>query len=439
MKKVLKIGLFITIFLIFLFFNLIISPLNLDEIWSYGFSHNIFMGLVPYKDFNMVITPLYPFIVSCFFHVFGSNMLIFHILNSLFITIIIYLMYLLAGKKAFILLPFFIWPINVSIPNYNLFILLLFLLLIYLEKKDVNKFFIGLVIGLIFLTKQSVGIVLILSALYYFKDKKKFLLEIIGFGIPVFIFIIYLVLANNLSYFIDLGIMGLFDFGSGNGNFISPLSIITLLIVGLILYSLLKKENVLYNLYLLLFVSIVVPIFDYYHFALFFFVFTLLFLMEVDLKDLRLDIVGLFLFAAVVIFDYSKINFDKSLYPNKINRFEYRYLDSNNLYTINNIIRNIEKYDNKVIIIGPDSYYYKLVMNKKIGYLDLINTGNWGYHGSDKLFDEVMSLDKDYVFFVNPKELGKDKQTDQNLIRYIVDHGNKIEKTFIYDVYRLGD
>ena len=31
---------------------------NLDELWNYNFARNIADGLLPYKDFNMVITPL---------------------------------------------------------------------------------------------------------------------------------------------------------------------------------------------------------------------------------------------------------------------------------------------------------------------------------------------------------------------------------------------
>ena len=35
---------------------------NLDEIWNYNFARNVADGLIPYKDFNMVTTPLLPFI-----------------------------------------------------------------------------------------------------------------------------------------------------------------------------------------------------------------------------------------------------------------------------------------------------------------------------------------------------------------------------------------
>ena len=39
-------------------------PMVDDELFSYGFSYNIINGLIPYKDFNMVITPLFPYLLS---------------------------------------------------------------------------------------------------------------------------------------------------------------------------------------------------------------------------------------------------------------------------------------------------------------------------------------------------------------------------------------
>ena len=94
MKKVLiKIRPFIKYFLVFFFFlfwNLIIQQINLDEIWNYGFIHSIYSGLIPYKDFNMVLTPFYPFIMSIPLHIFGSSILIVHIFSSLMITFMFY-------------------------------------------------------------------------------------------------------------------------------------------------------------------------------------------------------------------------------------------------------------------------------------------------------------------------------------------------------------
>ena len=86
MNNLKKISKFLLIFFIILIFNLIFSPINGDEVWNYGFANNLYQGLIPYKDFNMVLTPFYPFLMSIPFYVFGSNMLIFHITNALLIT-----------------------------------------------------------------------------------------------------------------------------------------------------------------------------------------------------------------------------------------------------------------------------------------------------------------------------------------------------------------
>ena len=49
----------ILIFIVTILFNLFINGLTNDEVWNYGFAYNISNGLIPYKDFNMIITPLF--------------------------------------------------------------------------------------------------------------------------------------------------------------------------------------------------------------------------------------------------------------------------------------------------------------------------------------------------------------------------------------------
>ena len=78
------------IFFFFLFWNLIVQPVNLDEIWNYGFVNNIYRGLVPYRDFNMVITPFFPMLMAIPFYIFGSNMLIFNIEQAFILTVILF-------------------------------------------------------------------------------------------------------------------------------------------------------------------------------------------------------------------------------------------------------------------------------------------------------------------------------------------------------------
>ena len=48
-----------------------LTPLfSQDEIWIYGFGTNIVDGLIPYKDYNMVVTPFFPYLLSIIFRLF---------------------------------------------------------------------------------------------------------------------------------------------------------------------------------------------------------------------------------------------------------------------------------------------------------------------------------------------------------------------------------
>ena len=57
-KEVLK---YIFLFFLFLGMGLFVISINVDEIYNYGFSVNIAQGLIPYKDFNMIVTLFFRF------------------------------------------------------------------------------------------------------------------------------------------------------------------------------------------------------------------------------------------------------------------------------------------------------------------------------------------------------------------------------------------
>ena len=75
----------IVLLLIIIYIGVLITYSNADNdlIWNYGFSYNIASGLTMYKDFNMVITPLYPALCGLFMRLFGNNFISFNIINTL--------------------------------------------------------------------------------------------------------------------------------------------------------------------------------------------------------------------------------------------------------------------------------------------------------------------------------------------------------------------
>ncbi len=427
---------YIILFSIILIWNLIISPTDLDEIWSYGFSHNIYSSLVPYKDFNIVVTPLYPFLISLVFHLFGSNLLIFHITQALLFTMLSYFLFDLLDEKSWIVILFFFFPTPIFFPGYNLLLFFMFLLIVWLEKREANDYFIGFVLALSVLTKQSVGICFLLPNLFYLKYPKKILRRILGFSVPVLLFLLYLICTNSLYSFLDLCVFGLFDFASGNGKILNINFILLILLIVFTLFFIKRDPKNISNYYALAFYSIIIPLFDIKHFQEGFLAFLVIILLNVKRAipiNCRLLSIGVVLGEALIVWNTRDLN--PVIYPNNIKAFEYRLLDNDGISLTNNVNRFLKSNNyNKFVFLDSNGYYFKIVNGYPISYLDLINVGNWGYNGSYKLLKEIKAKD-DYIFLIDRDELKRGRQTDKQAIRYIMEHGKKINTIDIYDVY----
>ena len=55
--------LFIFLFIVFLVWELFAVELYADEVWNYGFAYSISRGLVPYLDYNMIVPPLWFYLI----------------------------------------------------------------------------------------------------------------------------------------------------------------------------------------------------------------------------------------------------------------------------------------------------------------------------------------------------------------------------------------
>ena len=73
-EKILEIVFWLAV-IILITSSILLKPLNdLDEMWNYNFSKNILEGRLPYKDFNIIIMPLVPYIGTVFLAIFGNEM-----------------------------------------------------------------------------------------------------------------------------------------------------------------------------------------------------------------------------------------------------------------------------------------------------------------------------------------------------------------------------
>ena len=417
-----------------LFLNFI--PFDLDEIWNYGFMHSIYSGLIPYKDFNMVITPFFPMLFSLPFFIFGSNLLVVNICQSLLITFVYFLLEKMFGKVANIFLILLFFNYDMLYASYNFFIFFLFLVLIFMEKKKCNDYLIGIIIGLCVLTKQSVGGALALVSVYYlFTDYKKFFKRVAGAFIPVVIFIIYIFIVDCYKEFFDLCIAGLFDFGKE--NYVGNIFIILcyLLCLGVVIYKIIKDKRNINNYYVLALSIMVIPMFDYFHLKFFVLGVLILFIEKISLKRLNLD---LLLYGCMLGITF--INFSSSVkfpitYPNNVKHFEYRYISNKHLEETKVVSEKLTSYkDREVIYLFEQSYYYKILNDLPITYFDLINTGNWGYDGSSKLLDTLKDKDN-CIFVINKISFEGTRQSDKTALNYVLLNGKKIDEIYDFEFY----
>lgn len=426
---------FIIIFIITFFYNLICNHLiSNDEIWNYGFSYNIASGLIPYKDFNMIITPFYPFLGSLFLIFLGKNLVVFHIFNTFICTIIFYFIKKLVPYSYYLVYTLLL---SVSLPNYSLFCVLLLFIIINLENQNKNDYVIGFFLGITFLTKQNVGIFLFIPSLFT-KDLKKIIKRIIGFTIPNLILLIYLILTDSLYYFIDYCFLGLFSFAKDNTS-IQIYIIFTIISILYLTYYYLKNRNI-QTLYILCFQIICYPLFDRYHVFLGFIPVLALFLSNIKLNKKIITITFYLFIIGIFAYNIYLINNGTFEYPNDTNVYKYRVANKTLLYNIKEISKYIKNVNNNLFIINQNAYTLKLEAKIPINKYDLLNNGNLGKDGEDKIIKEINNIcsKEQCTFLMYEKEINNStiSQTNQKIIKYVSENYYKQDKLLNLTIYR---
>lgn len=435
-----KIGKYGLLFLLFLISYLFLPHVAADETWSYGFCYNMASGLVPYRDFNMIVPPFFPFLFSIGL-LFYKGILMFHIEQAFILTIICYLLQKLVKEKSLILIFFLLItaPMIYNLPTYNILIFCLTLFLIVFEQNQKSDWLIGLFLGLSFLTKQSIGLCLILVSFFFVKGEIHRLWKRLGgLLIPIFCCILYLLFTHSLFAFLDQCFLGMFDF-SKNGQVViwKPLFVVSVL--ALFVYYYKKRKFKKEWLYVIAFYSICFPLFDMTHFLIGLFAFGVAIVFHLSFSLSFYKKMALYLLIIMIPVVNCIILLQKGNYPNDIPNYQYRYL--NNIeYKNLDTLRLYQKShsDNSIVILSTASYIFKLTNNIPITKLDLINTGNWGYHGTKKIIEKINTLDEKTLFLINPDEFSYDNQIDKEVLKYVIDHGKKVDSVLFYDVYQLN-
>ena len=418
--------------IIFIYTGILITYSNADNdlIWNYGFSYNFANHLLMYKDYNMVITPLYPFLGGILMRLLGNNFLVFNLYNTILSTMLYYYLY---KKYPNTFIPSIILTSFILRPSYNF--LVLFLVLILLNIQEEKDFLIGLILGLLFMTKQSF-ILLTLPSIYLITKPKRLLKRVGAFLIPCLFFLIYFLLTNTFLDFLNYTFLGLFSFGSKNSFFNLGTIFILSILIFLIIYYLKTKD--IKVLYLITYQIMAYPIFNTMHIILSIIPVIIYFLDKlVKKKNYSLSYLKYFnYFASIllicpltsIVLQY--LNKDLTEGENAL-----QYKDISRSYLVNKdlFLKEIPNLDNTYFLMY-DAYIYKYLLNEPITSYDLLLNGNLGFKGEESVIEYFNSLDSNTYFVVNKVYTGG--QLSKSIDDYIRNNYLKVKDFQEFTLYK---
>lgn len=492
MKKLRNIIFWIGIFIVILTCILVKPLANLDEVWNFNMARCIANGLVPYKDISMITTPLTSFITAIFLKIFGTEMFITRILAAILAVINLALIYKIFRKLnipkqitsvlvlaiMFVLKDYFCLDYNFLVLALALFIVLMELK--YYEKNTIkSQILIGILGGLAFCTKQSIGIlicfVIVINKLFFIRSKsdlrnclKQMMFRAIGIICPILIFVIYLLIVGSFKDFMDYCLFGIKTFTNktpysylinSKNIVIQILSIcIPIILISSVLMNILtkflKKENktfFLLTIYSLPTFAMVYPIAENFHFLIAAVIPFLLLIYIVSL-GINLGIKKIKIFSGKYILEFFEIiaavwiilftiyveivNLDAlgelSKYAT-INNFKYIYASD----SIRNSIREIDNYINSseknVYILDASAAVYMIPINRYNKNYDMFNIGNFGAGGEESQIESIKSEDARYLILGD--DYSRNWQNPEQVRSYIKENLVYIESIGMYDVY----
>ena len=422
---------YLLLFLFFLVSLILFGYNNTDIIWNYGMAHAIRIGEIPYKDFNIITTPLYPFIMSLGLFIKDSY-LVYIIEQSLLLVLFYYLVSKLLKEKTGIFLFVLVFPLfYLLFPNYNFLVVFFITLLLYLEKNKSNDYLIGLVLGLLFLTKHTIGGVILVCSLISCFNIKKSLKRIGIFLVVVFVFVIYLLITNSLYDFINLSILGLFDFNKSNNymNWVF-LMICILMFIHLIIRFIKDRKNI-NNYYLLGSFTLVIPIVDFFHLNYLVLLYLIIIIIELDNKNINniKKIIIPLIITTIGINIYLNMGVYRNIKFIKYNHFE-GYITTKSFEKSIDRVYNKYKDGNNYMFAFPNMFF-DISTDHKITYFDVPLYGNFGYNGVSTMKKKIDSM-HDIYFFIKSDD---NTQYCTEIYYYIKNISKAVEVIDGYEIY----
>ena len=489
---------------VFLVARLANPATDLDEVWNYNTANAFAMGLIPYKQVSMITTPLLPMINSILLKAVFNSIMTYRVLMGIVFALIVLFIYLiikeLSSKKLLsYICAFFIGTLLIKkfLLDYNYLFLLISLVIAFLEIRDIKKnenfnfnhnLCVGFLTGLAFLTKQTIGVLLIFVMIFevfiYMKKSgfdlkfNKFIkligVRIFGMMVPIIIFLIYLGVTGAFNDFINYAIKGVREFSNNvpyyrlfdsNDKVISIISRLFIIVyiplfITFILESIKNKKlkDELINIYVLAFcsipvIAIIYPISDDFHlmvasvYALIIIAYLFILVLKKIDGFIKIDIFYKKLLLIGILFIIILISFKNLIIERNINvkenvlvpfkHYEGIYVPEYLSKRISDVTDKVRSYSNsgrESIIVDAEAAIYDIVLNRYKKNYDMLLIGNIGENGVEKIINEIKDSHNVYYFVKNP-QYALNWQLPEDIVDYIRNNLKYHETVSVFDVY----
>lgn len=412
--------------LFFIFLCVVCGANNMDQIWEYGFSHNVLQGMLPYKDFNMVVLPFHTYICAFLLKIFFDKYILYLFFHAMMLTVLSFFLYKKTDKSYQYFLCLFFLSL-VCAATYNILLLCLFFALLFCEEEKKNDYAVGVILALAILTKQSVGICLLFPT-FLLKDKKRIVKRfssILGIGL---LYTLYLIFTGSFYDCINYTFLGLLDFSNKNKVINLFFLFYLVYVVFLIIRYIKTKEK--RNIYYICFSTLCIPLFDFHHFFLGIFPFVIECILNLKIKN-KLLLRILSIYSLIILFYTLSLDlYNAREYIVEKDKTNLFYLTSEKYQSTYNksdyILKFYKKYRSRqVYVIGDNSYFYSLDNNIPITRFSHILYGNNGYNGNENLRKKIDALSKNTIFIYDVSPTSK--QHNKEIYDYIVKKSIKID------------
>ena len=457
-----------------------------DEIWNLQSIYKMYNGYEIYKEFNVIITPLFFWCAEFIFHLFGANLVIFRLSHCVLMTIYYLLIYKLLKKLeipksisllvnlGFISLGFtglISFPLIRTGFNYNQMAMLFVILGIYLlTNKRFQKNYIlqAILTVLAFLTKQTVGIYYIIANIIYLivsnnsKEEKikKGIQYIIFIILGIFLFLLILFCNDILYNFFDYTFGGILEFADKNVafEFKSLAYLVAITILNIVASVLVIKKKCFTNeqeenikrllIFSIVFAFVAYPIFNQFHVILVmsFSVINLVYIIYNLFKDFKekickiaivincICIIGLIAYSGYNLLEW-KNTIESEEYPYSWEEPFFGGIITKEEYEKNEtVIQYIKENEKNVIILSDKAALYMVPLKRNNGDFDLPLKGNFGSQGEDGLIEKINNMENTQFLIYNGDEERVYQEVEKS-IEYVKNTMEYVGKIDCFDIY----